>query len=137
VWVVVTGHEAVTMMAAALTLALLSFGYAPLARTRVWAREHLADLWAMLLLMAVMALGRAEPTFPNTGNIDSARLASGHGHGMGGAGAGIVGLSGLAAIALVAGWALARVLIARRGWHTRSLVSAAVCGAGLLWMLLL
>jgi hypothetical protein len=41
-----------------------------------------------------------------------------------------------AAVAVVIAWALARALLARREWRIHSLVSFAVCGAGLAWMLL-
>jgi hypothetical protein len=134
-WAVLAGHEPAAMVAAALILALLSFAYAPLARTRPWVREHLADLWAMLLLMAVMALSRGESTFPAAGNVDLPRVSA-HAHGMSADfGMGGAGAMSAAAIAVVVAWALARVLLARRGWRIHSLVSVAVCGTCLVWML--
>jgi hypothetical protein len=151
VWAVVAGHgaSAATMVAAALALGILSFAYAPLARSRHWAREHLADLWAMLLLMSTLALtpmSRAESTFLTPANVDSAPLTTQVGHGMGtGMGGGMgpgassavgVTLSAFAALAVVAAWVVVRVLLARRAWRIHSLVSAIACGAGLLWMLL-
>jgi len=153
VWAVLAGHVSGSgpMLGATLALALISFAYAPLARTRHWAREHLADLWAMLLLMVALALAPvsgAESTFPHPGNVDSAPLTSGlaHGMGMGGDGMGMGGafsadapaavVWGMAALVVIVGWVLARVLLARRAWGIHSLVSAAACGAGLAWMLL-
>jgi hypothetical protein len=158
VWATLAGHEPAAMVAAALALALLSFAYAPLARTRAWAREHLADLWAMLLLMAVMALSRAESTFPLAGKVDMPRVGAylhdmsagfgmlgaggmlGTGESAAGAAGGAAGATSAAAsaaaVAVVVAWALARALLARRGWRIHSLVSFAVCGAGLAWMLL-
>ncbi|WP_223694290.1 hypothetical protein [Leifsonia poae] len=132
VWAIAAGNSAAATTAAALTLALLSFAYAPLARTRHWAREHLADLWAMLLLMAVMAV--SSPSASDAGSTGSSEGMSGHRMGMGALSAGI---SMAAAFAVVAVWVLARVLLARRLWRFHSLASAAVCGAGLLWMLAL
>ncbi|MCU1420441.1 MAG: hypothetical protein JWN36_92 [Microbacteriaceae bacterium] len=152
VWATLAGHEPAAMIAAALALALLSFAYAPLARTRAWAREHLADLWAMLLLMAVMALSRAESTFPPTGKVDVPRVGA-YLHDMS-AGFGMLGAGGMlgtgaasaagatsaaasaTAVVVVVAWVLARALLARRRWRIHSLVSFAVCGAGLAWMLL-
>jgi hypothetical protein len=152
VWATLAGHEPAAMVAAALALALLSFAYAPLARTRAWAREHLADLWAMLLLMAAMALTRAESTFPPAGKVDLPRVGA-YLHDMS-AGFGMLGAGGMlgtgaasaagatsaaasaTAVVVVVAWVLARALLARRRWRIHSLVSFAVCGAGLAWMLL-
>jgi hypothetical protein len=152
VWATLAGHEPAAMVAAALALALLSFAYAPLARTRAWAREHLADLWAMLLLMAVMALSRAESTFPPAGKVDMPRvgaylhdMSAGFGMlgagGMGGAGAASAASATTAAVSaagivVVVAWVLARALLARRRWRIHSLVTFVLCGAGLAWMLL-
>lgn len=132
---VLAGHGAAAMTGAAVLLALVSFGYAPLARTRHWAREHLVDLWAMLLLMAAMGgMGVGAGSA-----VDAGRAMSGHG--MGGLALGSAGLLGplgpVAPLGVVVVWIAARVLLARRGWRIHSVVSAAVCGAGLVWMLVL
>ncbi|MFF1877258.1 hypothetical protein [Leifsonia sp. NPDC058230] len=140
-WAVLAGHGSAAMAAAAIALALLSFAYAPLARANHWAREHLADLWAMLLLMAAMALSRGDSTFPGAGNVDVPRVGA-HAHvlsagfGMGGTGGmGGAGSATAVVVAVVVAWALARAFLACRGWRIHSLVSAVVCGAGLVWML--
>ncbi|WP_431279553.1 hypothetical protein [Leifsonia poae] len=140
VWAVLAGHTPAPMVVAAVTLALVSFAYAPFARTRAWAREHVVDLWAMLLLMSVMAVGvssRVESSFPGAANLQSTRLTD-HAHRMGGMGAGAgagVGAAAAAAAVIVVAWVLARVLLARRGWRIHSIVSFGMCGAGLAWML--
>jgi hypothetical protein len=133
------------MLGAALVLAVLSFAYAPSARSQHWAREHLTDLWATLLLMAALAfvpMTGAESTFQPAGNLDSAPLTAHLGHGMGslafptGGVAGFGALAVVAVVAVVAAWVLARTLLARRAWRIHSLVSAVACGTGLAWMLL-
>ena len=133
---VLAGHTAVTMTAAALALMLLSFGYAPLARSRHWAREHLADLWAMVLLMVAMVFAGGHPA-PGGGRADVGGTAA-HEHGV----VGVVGAAPAwtavaAGIAVVGVWLIARTLLARRAWRLHSLVSLALCGSGLVWMLLL
>lgn len=129
---VLGGHTAGAMVAAAGALVLLSFGYAPLARTKHWAREHLADLWAMLLVMATMA-------FMATGTLPGSAGTAAHAHRMGGS-PGSLALSAAAPgamLVVVVGWIAVRALLARRGWHIHSAVSAGACGAGLAWMLML
>lgn len=149
------GHGAAPMLGAAFVLALVSFGYAPLARTRAWAREHVADLWAMLLVMGVQAVG-AEASGAGMGGAGMAGMG---GHSLTGHGIATTptltasalatlpataaptlpataALTNSAIAAVLLAWLLARVLLARRVWRIHSAVSLAGCGACLLWMLL-
>lgn len=139
VWVVAIGHSGAAMLAGGLALALLSIAYAPAARRRLWAREHLVDLWAMVLVMLLLAVSGG---VPSGGATPDAPAGHSHGHaalslGAGAAGAGSAGaaLSAVAVLAVVLAWVLGRALVARGGWRIHSLVSALVCGAGLAWML--
>ena len=144
VWVIAVGHSGAAMLAGGLALALLSIAYAPAARRRLWAREHLVDLWAMVLVMLVLVVSRGATA---SGGVPDA--PAGHSHGLaalslgaggalsavaGGAGAGGA-LSAVAVLAVVLAWMLGRALVARGGWRIHSVVSALVCGAGLAGML--
>jgi hypothetical protein len=138
VWVVTIGHSGAAMLAGGLALALLSIAYAPSARRRLWAREHLVDLWAMVLVMLLLAVSGG---VPSGGAGPDAPAGHSHGHaalslGAGASGAGGAGsaLGAIGVLAVVLAWVLGRVLVARGGWRIHSLVSALVCGAGLAWM---
>ncbi len=137
VWAVAVGHSGAAMVAGGLALALLSIAYAPAARRRLWAREHLVDLWAMVLVMLLLVLGRGAPV---DAAVPDAPAGHAHAHaalslGAAGTGGGVAALSIVAVLAVLLGWVLGRVLVARGGWRIHSLVSAIVCGAGLAWML--
>jgi hypothetical protein len=122
---------AAALSAGALALALLSMGYARAARTSAFAREHLVDLWAMVLLLAGTAFaGQSAPAGSAAGSVASA--SAGHRH--------LAGLADapLAAVLVVgaaAGWVIGRLLLARRVRRPHTVVSAVVCGGMLAAML--
>jgi len=121
--------SAAALCAAALALALLSAGYARAARRSPSAREHVVDLWAMLLVMVGMA-------FAGSAVRGSAAVSAVEAAGGGGTGAAphhhAIAASGPLAtgivVVAVVGWLVARLLLARRVVRLHTVVSAAVCG---------
>jgi hypothetical protein len=124
--------------AGALALALLSFAYGRAARRSAFAREHLVDLWAMVLAMVGMAFASAPAGGGRAGAAavaDTGALAggaAGHRHLVAAASEPIAGA--LLVVAL-AGWLIGRALLARRVRRVHTLVSAVVCGGMLAAML--
>lgn len=111
------GLGAAASCAGALALALLSFAYGRAARRSAFAREHLVDLWAMVLAMVGMAfaaapaaVGAATGAHRHLAALASAPLAGGL----------LIGALG--------GWLVGRALLARRDRELHTLVSALVCG---------
>lgn len=115
------GAGAAASCAGALALALLSFAYGRAARRSAFAREHLVDLWAMVLAMVGMAFAAA----PVASAGASAGAPSPHRHLAAVTSEPLAGL--LLAVAL-GGWLLGRTLLARRHRALHTLVSAVVCG---------
>jgi hypothetical protein len=100
------GHSAARMLAAAAALVVTSLACARRARSEPMFREHLADLWAMALVLVALAPGHVV----------------GHSHG--------ILPHGLVGLALIgAGWALVRALLARGRW-LRALPTALVFVVG-------
>jgi hypothetical protein len=100
------GHSAARMLAASAALIVTSFACARKARSEPMFREHLADLWAMALVLVALAPGHVD----------------GHSHG--------ILPHGLVGLALIgAGWMLVRALLARGRWP-RALPSALVFVVG-------
>lgn len=149
------GHGSAPMLGAAFVFAALSFAYAPLARTRAWAREHVVDLWAMVLVMVAQAVAGASGWAGAGGMVGMAGMS---GHGLvdpavttaataataaataataatTAATAATTATTITTAVILLA-WLIARAVLARRGWRIHSLVSLVGCGACLVWMLL-
>lgn len=138
------GHGTAPMLGAALVLAALSFGYAPLARTRAWAWEHVVDLWAMVLVMIAQAVGAGA-----SGAAGAGGMAGMAGHRLGATAVATAAASTATAsttattaasltiitTAILLAWLIARAVLARRGWRIHSLVSLVGCGACLAWML--
>lgn|GEM_PF-2388692 len=152
------GHGTAPMLGAALVFAALSFGYAPLARTRAWAREHVVDLWAMVLVMIAQAVGAGAPGAAGAGGMAGMAGTTGMaGHGLGATAVATAAASTVTAstvtasttattattaasliittTAILLAWLTARAVLARRGWRIHSLVSLVGCGACLAWML--
>lgn len=129
---VIAGHAGLALAGSALGLAALSMGYARLARHRVWARDHVIDLWAMAAMMLGMLWAGSTAGVATSGaNLfgSAAIVSDAHHHALAPLGAGAV-------IAVVVAWFGARSWSAfRSGIRTHSVLSAAVCGAGMLWML--
>ena len=119
--------NAASLCAGAVALALLACGYGRIARRSSFAREHVVDLWAMLLVMVGMAFCGA----PGSASADPV-VASSHRHLEGSIG-GPFG-PGLVVVA-VAGWMIGRLLLARRVRRLHTAVSAVVCGGMLVAML--
>ncbi|MFJ8894987.1 hypothetical protein ACIRCZ_10400 [Leifsonia sp. NPDC102414] len=147
------GHGTAPMLGAALVFAALSFGYAPLARTRAWAREHVVDLWAMVLVMIAQAVGAGASGAAGVGGMAGMAGTTGMaGHGLGATAVATAAVSTATAsttattaasltltittTAILLAWLIARAVLARRGWRIHSLVSLVGCGACLAWMLL-
>ncbi|WP_349867161.1 hypothetical protein [Leifsonia sp. WHRI 6310E] len=120
--------SAAALCAAALALALLSAGYARAARRSPFAREHVVDLWAMLLVMVGMAFaGSAERGSAAVSAVEAAGGGTGaapHHHAVAASGPLAVGI----VLVAVVGWLVARLLLARRVVRLHTVVSAAVCG---------
>ncbi|KRC47043.1 hypothetical protein ASE16_16850 [Leifsonia sp. Root227] len=144
------GHGTAPMLGAALVFAALSFGYAPLARTRAWAREHVVDLWAMVLVMIAQAVGAGASGAAGAGGMAGMAGTTGMaGHGLGATAVATAAASTVTAsttattaasltittTAILLAWLIARAVLARRGWRIHSLVSLVGCGACLAWML--
>jgi hypothetical protein len=149
------GHGTAPMLGAAFVFAALSFGYAPLARTRAWAREHVVDLWAMALVMIAQAVGAGASSAAGAGGMAGMAGTTGMaGHGLGATAVATAAASTVTAstvtasttattaasltiitTAILLAWLIARAVLARRGWRIHSLVSLVGCGACLVWML--
>jgi hypothetical protein len=119
--------NAAALCAGAVALALLACGYGRIARRSPFAREHVVDLWAMLLVMVGMAFSAAPVPAGVVGSVAVAphrHLAS------------VGGPVGPALVAIaVVGWLIGRLLLARRVRLLHTAVSAAVCGGMLVAML--
>lgn len=118
---------------AAVALALLSIAYARAARVSAFAREHVVDLWAMLLVMVGVAFAAAP------GGAASAPPAAGHHH-LATATATAPATSAVAlalVVVAVGGWVAARAVLARRTLRAHTVVSAAVCGGMLAAMVVM
>ncbi len=146
--VAAAGHSGVALAASALGLAALSMGYARLARLRVWARDHVVDLWAMALLMLAMLwsgigagsgagtaswIGVGARSHAANGDALGRAIATvtpvGHQHALA-----VMGSSGV--MVVVALWVCIRLVSAiRTGVHAHSVASAVICGGGMVWML--
>ncbi|MFJ3489486.1 hypothetical protein [Leifsonia aquatica] len=121
--------SAAALCAAALALALLSAGYARAARRSPFAREHVVDLWAMLLVMVGMAF--AGPAARGSAAVSAVEAAGGAGTGAAPHHHAIAASGPLATgivVVAVVGWLVARLLLARRVVRLHTVVSAAVCG---------
>lgn len=152
--------EAAALCGAAVVLALLSCLYARAARRSPAAREHIVDLWAMLLVMVGIAFaegGGAAGAVGGgaAGSVGGIAAGSGGGFaapalgdvvstGRGGAApaahAHLAAAGPLAAALIavaIAGWIVARVLLARRVVRGHTIVSAVVCGGMLAAMLVM
>lgn len=125
------GHGSAPMLGAAFVLAAVSFAYAPLARTKAWAREHVVDLWAMVLVMVAQAVAEA-PGGAGAGGMSGMSGMAGHGL----VSPAVTATAATATTAILLAWLIARAVLARRGWRIHSLVSFVGCGACLAWMLL-
>jgi hypothetical protein len=121
------GPAAAASCAGALALALLSFAYGRAARRSAFAREHLVDVWAMVLAMVGMAFAGAPPAgaAAAAGAGGLAVEPAAHRHLAAVASEPLAG--GLLVVAL-AGWLIGRILLARRVRRLHTLVSAVVCG---------
>lgn len=131
-----TGHAPAAVLGSVMCLVVLSVGYAPRARTDRWAREHVFDLWVMVLVMLLPLWGNtggghhggwrqgAMPACETALNGCSVLSVSGH--------TGLIGI--------VAAWGLVRALLIMRSKSradaASSAASGAVCALGLAWMLL-
>lgn len=121
--------DAAALCAAAVALALLACGYGRMARSSAFAREHVVDLWAMLLVLVGMAFSGGEVA---GGPAVAPTVASPHRH----LAASIAGPVGPALIVVaVAGWTVGRLLLARRVRRLHTAVSAVVCGGMLVAMI--
>ncbi|UAJ80369.1 hypothetical protein IT072_04850 [Leifsonia sp. ZF2019] len=120
VWACAAGSAA-ALCGAAIALAVLSCVYARAARTSAWAREHVVDLWAMLLAMVGAAFA-ATTSVPAPGSGASVTH-----HHLGGSLA-TEALAGALIAGAVCGWLVARILLARRVVRPHTLVSAVACG---------
>ncbi|WP_205288770.1 hypothetical protein [Leifsonia aquatica] len=117
------------LCAAAVGLALLSIAYARAARTSAFAREHLADLWAMLLVMVGAAFTGAGAVAGAGGGAvrgATARDADPVSHHHLAVAAAPLAIA--LVVAAVTGWVVVRVLLARRAVRAHTIVSAVVCG---------
>jgi hypothetical protein len=56
-WAMAGGHSVMRNLVAGLACALLAIGYAPASRTSGRARDHIVDLWAMVLLFVAPLIG--------------------------------------------------------------------------------
>jgi hypothetical protein len=122
-----SGPTAAASCAGALALALLSFAYGRAARRSAFAREHLVDVWAMVLAMVGMAFaGAPAPGAAAVAGAGGLALEpAAHRHLAAVASEPLAG--GLLVVAL-AGWLIGRILLARRVRRLHTLVSAVVCG---------
>lgn len=129
------GHAAIAVLVSVLGLAALSIGYSPLARTRRWAKEHIFDLWVMVVVMLLPLWGFAAAPHHSSGRSDS---SSARDAASGSAGSAF-GAESLVAVGVVVAWAVVRVVCAcRSGSRADAAGSAAsgiACACGLLWML--
>ncbi len=116
------GPGAAASCAGALALALLSFAYGRAARRSAFAREHLVDLWAMVLAMVGMAFAAAPAAVAGATGV--AALAS-------------APLAGGLLIVALGGWLVGRAILARRDRELHTLVSALVCGGMLTAMVVM
>lgn len=120
--------NAAALCAGAVVLALLACGYGRIARRSPFAREHVVDLWAMLLVMVGMAFSAA----PVPAGVVGSAVASPHRH----LDPSFGGPFGPALVAIaVTGWLIGRLVLARRVRRLHTVVSAAVCGGMLVAML--
>ncbi|GIT80857.1 hypothetical protein LLS1_25260 [Leifsonia sp. LS1] len=128
VWACAAGSAA-ALCGAAIALAVLSCVYARAARTSAWAREHVVDLWAMLLVMvgaAFAGTGAAHTPGSHPPGLGRGASSLAHHHLAGSLAA--APLAGALIAGAVCGWFVTRILLARRVVRPHTVVSAVVCG---------